>query len=263
MGVRVSALFVYPVKACRGIKVERAEVVERGFACDRRWMVADASGTFVTQREVPRLALVETAIRGEALRLAAPGAGEVEIPLAYESGDRRPVRVWRHVGRAVAHPDGSAFFSRLLGSPHELVYMPDDERRAVNPEHARPGDVVSFADGYPFLLASEASLADLNARLHSPIGIERFRPNVVVAGSAPYAEDEWARLEIGGVPFRGAKRCDRCAVTTVDPRTGERGHEPLATLATYRKADGKVWFGVNLVHEGPGTVRVGDEVRTL
>jgi uncharacterized protein YcbX len=262
VAIRLSALFVYPVKACRGIRVERAEVAERGFACDRRWMITDDSGTFVTQREVPRLALVRTEIGAASLRLDAPGAGEVEIPLADPEGKRCRVRVWRHEGAAVAHAEGSAFFSRFLGAPHRLVYMPDDVRRAVNPEHARPGDVVSFADGYPFLLASQSSLADLNARLARPIEIERFRPNLVIAGAPPYAEDDFTRLEIGGVRFRAAKRCDRCAVTTVDPRTGERGPEPLATLATFRKQAGKVWFGVNLVHEGRGTVRVGDEVRT-
>jgi uncharacterized protein YcbX len=258
--IRVTELAIYPVKACRGIRVSSARVVERGFAGDRRWMIVDASGVFVTQRTERRLALVRAVLDGEELELSAPGAGAVRVPAAYEAGVRREVQVWSHVGTAVAHPEGSAWLSALLGAPHTLVYMPDDERRAVNPERARPGDIVGFADGYPFLLISEASLAALNARLAAPITMQRFRPNIVVSGCEPFAEDGWARLAVGALGFRGVKRCDRCVVTTVDPETGDSGVEPLRTLATFRREDGKVWFGMNLIHDGPGTISVGDEV---
>jgi uncharacterized protein YcbX len=258
VSVRVTSLFVHPVKSCRGIRVERAALVERGLEYDRRWMIVDAAGRFVTQRERPRLALVATSIRGTALRLAAPEVDALELPLALAGGERRRVQVWRHEGEALVHPGGSRFFTRLLGAPHELVYMPEDERRQVNPAYARPEDLVGFQDGYPLLLISEESLADLNARLRTPLEMERFRPNVVVSGCAPYAEDRFTRFSIGGVGFRAVKRCDRCAVTTVDPRTAETGPEPLATLATYRRQEGKVWFGMNVLHDGQGELRVGD-----
>ncbi|HEY1534819.1 MAG TPA: MOSC domain-containing protein, partial [Polyangiaceae bacterium] len=145
----------------------------------------------------------------------------------------------------------------------ELVYMTDTEHRLVNPARARAGDIVSFADGYPFLLISEASLEDLNARLDEPITMDRFRPNIVVSGTEPYAEDGYSQVRLGELWFRGVKRCDRCVVTTIDPLTGERGSEPLRTLAKYRLEDQRVWFGMNLIHDGTGMLRVGDPVTRL
>jgi len=256
----VSALYVYPIKACRGVRVDHWPVVERGFEADRRWMIVDAAGTFVSQRELPRLALVTTALDNDLIRVAAPGLAPLYLPRRYDGGESRAVRVWSDQSRGVVHALGSAWVSEYLGAPHQLVYMPDSERRAVNPARARAGDLVSFADGYPFLLISEASLEDLNARLPEPITMERFRPNIVVSGTEPFAEDEFASVRLGELSFRGVKRCDRCPVTTVDLATGEPGKEPLRTLATFRRWDGKVWFGMNMIHDGPGHLRVGDAV---
>jgi uncharacterized protein YcbX len=258
--LRLSAIFIYPVKACRGISVPGADVGPRGFEGDRRWMIVDGADEFVTQRERPELALVGTRLAGDAIELAAAGLPPLAVPRRHDVGPARTVRVWRHWGRAVEHRAGSEWFTRLLGGAHRLVYMPDDHLRRVNPDRAGRDHFVGFADGYPFLIVSRASLDDLNARLAAPVEIERFRPNLVVEGAAPYAEDDWAELRIGRLRFRGVKRCDRCSVTTVDPRTGVRGHEPLRTLATYRKQDGKVWFGMNLVHEEMGPLAVGDSV---
>jgi uncharacterized protein YcbX len=254
----ISALYVYPIKACRGVRVDEWPVVERGFEADRRWMIVDAAGTFVTQREVARLALVTTAFDGASLRVTAPGLAPLLLPRAYEVEATRAVRVWGDELLGCVHAEGSAWFSEYLGAPHELVYMPDAQRRPVNPARARAGDIVSFADGYPFLLISEASLADLNRRLPQPVTMERFRPNIVVDGTTPFAEDDFAELRMGGISFRGVKRCDRCSVTTVDLETGKAGREPLRTLATFRLQDSKVWFGMNLIHDGPGVLRVGD-----
>lgn len=257
----VSALYVYPIKACRGVRVTAWPVVERGFEADRRWMIVDESGTFVTQREVPRLALVRTAFEGEAsVRVDAPGLTPLMLPRSYEVEAVRSVRLWCDRSLGCTHAEGSAWFSRYLGAPHELVYMPDAQRRQVNPARARASDIVSFADGYPFLLISEASLDALNQRLAAPVSMERFRPNIVVTGIEPFAEDEFAHVRLGELGFRGVKRCDRCSVTTVDLETGERGKEPLRTLATFRLWDSKVWFGMNLIHDGPGLLRVGDSV---
>lgn len=257
----VSALYVYPIKACRGVRVNEWPVVERGFDADRRWMIVDQAGTFVTQRELPRLALALTAFDGDDVLVDAPGLPTLRLPRRYELAERRTVRVWNDETRACVHPEASAWFSEYLGAPHQLVYMPDAERRSVNPARARAGDIVGFADGYPFLLISDASLEDLNARLAEPISMERFRPNIVISGSEPFAEDDFQHVRLGELSFRAVKRCDRCPVTTVDLATGEHGKEPLRTLATFRRWDGKVWFGMNLIHDGPGRLRVGDPVQ--
>jgi hypothetical protein len=257
----ISALYVYPIKACRGVRVGQCRVVERGLEVDRRWMIVDQSGMFVTQREVPRLALVKTAFESGALSVTAPALNPLILPLEHELGTERNVQIWDDESVAVVHVEGSAWFSRFLGAPCELVYMPERARRVVNPKRARPGDMVSFADGYPFLLISEASLADLNRRLDTPVPMERFRPNIVVSGTAPFAEDDYAEITLGEIAFRGVKRCDRCPVTTIDLETGEFGQEPLRTLATFRLRDSRVWFGMNLIHDTRGTLHVGDRVQ--
>jgi len=264
--VRLSGLFVYPIKACGGIALDQADVVERGLAFDRRYMLVDRTGTFVSQREVPRLCLAKTAFERDAVVVSTPGLAKLELPRALTTEaafERHTYRVWDSFGSALRHAEGSRWFSEFLNDEVSLLYMPDAERRQVNPTRARPGDIVSFADGYPLLLISEASLADLNRRLDAPLEMRRFRPNLVISECEPYAEDGFSALQIGGVSFRAVKRCDRCVVTTVDPETGERGKEPLRTLARYRLWDQKVWFGMNLIHDGPGTLRVGDAVSLL
>jgi uncharacterized protein YcbX len=260
--VRLTGIFVYPIKACAGISLEASDVVARGLAFDRRYMLADRSGKLISQREVSRLCLVGTAFEGAGIAVSTPGRSALLLPreLGDPSLERRPYQVWGASGHAARHPEGSRWFSEFLDDEVSLLYMPDDERRSVNPSRARPGDIVSFADGYPMLLISEASLADLNSRLETPLEMRRFRPNLVISGAAPYAEDEFASLRIGAVTFRGVKRCDRCVVTTVDPDTGDRGREPLRTLARYRLQDGKVWFGMNLIHDGSGRLQLGDAV---
>jgi uncharacterized protein len=261
--VQLSGLFVYPIKACGGIALEQTELVERGLAFDRRYMLVDKAGTFVSQREVPRLCLVATAFEGERLLVSTAGKQTLELslrPLPDASRQRRPYRVWDDVGSAVEHAAGSRWFSELLDDEVGLLYMPDAERRPVNPKRARPNDIVSFADGYPLLLMSEESLSDLNGRLHAPVDMRRFRPNLVISGGEPYAEDGFARVQIGKLWFRGVKRCERCVVTTIDPETGELGKEPLRTLSHYRLEDGNVWLGMNLIHDGGGTLRLGDRV---
>jgi len=223
-------------------------------------MVVDASGKFVTQREFSQLALVATAIEGQRIRVKAPGQPELELPCEHEDGGLRTVEVWQDHAVGVAHALGSAWFSNYLEAPHELVYMPESHLRRVNPSRAKLGDIVGFSDGYPFLLISEASLADLNSRLEEPLAMERFRPNIVIKDTAPFAEDEYARVRLGEISFRGVKRCERCVITTIDPKTGLRGREPLRTLAQYRLVDQKVWFGMNLIHDNFGQLRVGDAV---
>ena len=264
--MRLSGLFVYPIKACGGIALEQADVVERGLAFDRRYMLVDRTGTFITQREVPRLCLATTAFERDSIVVSAPGAAALALPRALGPGadfERHVYQVWASFGNALRHPEGSRWFSEFLNDEVSLVYMPDSERRDVNPARARPGDIVSFADGYPMLLISEASLSDLNARLEAPLEMRRFRPNLVISECAPYAEDAFEAVQIGAVSLRAVKRCDRCVVTTIDPETGTRGKEPLRTLSHYRLQDNKVWFGMNLIHDGSGTLRIGDAVNVM
>ena len=210
--LRVSALYVYPVKSCRGIRVTQADVVRRGFARDRRWMVVDTNGRCMTQRETPALCLVGTRLLADAIELTHPDMPPLALPNALEQGPEIPVSVWSHQGLAVKSSEASQWLSEALKQPAALVYMPDRHERQVNPERARPGDLVNFADGYPLLLIGEASLADLNSRLpegHAPLEMRRFRPNIVVSGSAPFAEDGWAELRIGALSFRGGCRAYR------------------------------------------------------
>jgi uncharacterized protein YcbX len=259
----VSALYVYPVKACRGIALTRARIEARGVRHDRRWAIVDESGTTLTQRTHPVLALVDVAIAGDTLVLAssAAGAPALRLPLSPEGGRRRRVTVWRDTVDALDVGDeAGGWVTQLLGVPASIVFMPDDVERAVNPKYARAGDIVGFADAYPLLLATTASLADLNARMEHPLPMDRFRPNVVVDGSAAWAEDAWTRLQLGALPVRVAKPCERCVVTTTDQRTGERGVEPLRTLATFRRRDNDVLFAVNGVPDAHGDVAIGDPV---
>ncbi|MDF3068613.1 MAG: uncharacterized protein K0R38_4214 [Polyangiaceae bacterium] len=260
--VRISGIYVYPIKSCGGVSLAQSDVVERGLAFDRRYMLADRTGRFVTQREKRRLCQVKLAFAGPDLLVTAPGASPLTLSRAPDSAGLEPAlySVWESSGRALRDPEGSRWFSELLNDDVSLLYMPDSEQRAVNPKRARPSDIVSFADGYPLLLISEESLRDLNCRLEHGLEMARFRPNLVIAGGTPYQEDTFGEVRFGTVSCRAVKRCDRCVMTTLDPETGEAGKEPLRTLARYRQEDGRVWFGMNLVHDGPGAVRIGDEV---
>jgi uncharacterized protein YcbX len=264
--VVVAGLFVYPVKSCRGIALDTATVERRGLRHDRRFMIVDDAGRFVTQRTEPRLALVDVAIDEREVVLSAPDKAALHVDIAAASGqrERRRVQVWRDQVDAVdCGEEARAWTSDWLGKRTSLVFMPDDTARIVNPKYGADGDVVSFADGYPVLLASTSSLGDLNARLAEPVPMDRFRPNLVVSGSAPWAEDGWRRIQVGAVAFRVVKPCDRCTVTTVDQRTATRGVEPLRTLATFRMKDNDVLFAQNCIPDAPGTVAIGDAIAVL
>jgi len=263
----VASLHVYPLKSAAGIDVKNATVERRGLAGDRRWMLVDGDGVFLSQRDYPRLALVQVIPSDDGLRITAPGKPTLNIPVPGPAAARLPVEVWGDGVTAAAAADAAhAWFADVLDADVRLVYMPDDSRRAVEAAYAvQADDVVSFADGYPLLLTTQASLSDLNERLNAPLPMDRFRPNVVVAGAKPWAEDTWRRLRIGQVTFRAVKPCGRCAVTTIDQQTATRGKEPLTTLARFRRdpATGKVNFGWNLIPETLGPIRVGDAVEIM
>jgi uncharacterized protein len=267
MPVTLSAINIYPVKGLKGIALTESRCTDRGLEHDRRWMVVDAGGIFLTQREHPQMATIWTDIAGTELVLSAPDAGEVAVPLDPRLAPSLRVRVWNSDCTALAvSAVADAWLSDYLGLGCRLVHMPDESRRTSNPKYAGHERLVSFADGYAYLAIGEASLVDLNARLaakdHPPLPMNRFRPNFVVSGSDPYAEDAWSEIRIGSAVLRGVKPCGRCQVTTTDQSTGEvRGPEPLATLAEFREsAEFGVMFGMNFVTIQPGVVRIADAV---
>ena len=235
--LKVSALFIYPIKACRGIEVQAFRLDALGPQLDRRFMLVDEQGTFISQRQEPRLSQVVPSLSPTALLVKAP-AIEADVT----------VHDW---------------FSDWLQRPVRLVYMPYAQLRRVDPQHAPEEAYTSFTDGYPELLVSQASVDDLGKRAQMQLSLERFRPNIVVSGCEAYAEDSWKKIRIGEVPFDVVKPCSRCVVTTIEPATSEAGKEPLATLASYRKVDGKAVFGQNCVHRDLGTIRVSDPLEVL
>jgi uncharacterized protein YcbX len=259
--LQLTALHVYPIKSAAGIAPADWDVDQFGLRHDRRWMVVSPAGMMMSQRTHPRLALARPAIGEDTLRVEAPGMPALELPLRPAGTLATTVVVWDDTCTAVRAGERAArWFSDLLETDCRLVYMPDDSRRPANPAFAPPGSRVSFADAFPFLVISEESLADLNRRMPDPLPMNRFRPNLVIAGGEPYGEDGLGRFRIGSLGFTAVKPCGRCVLTTTDQATLARGAEPLRTLATYRKWDGKVWFGQNVVHEGPGRLRVGERL---
>lgn len=253
MAARIASLHVYPVKSCRGIDLQRSRVTATGLEWDRRWMIVDGNGRFVTQRETPRLAGITTAI-GTTLRLAAAGLQDLVIEPQHD-GARREVRIWGDVVVGVDAGDEAAdWLLAALGAPLRLVRIDEAARRDADPEFAGPGpNPVAFTDAYPFLVISKASLEDLNLRLPTPLPMNRFRPNIVIEGVPAYAEDALTVFRFGPVAIRGVKRCTRCVITTTDQDSCIRdaSQEPLRTLKGYRydKALRGVVFGQNCIIE--------------
>jgi len=259
----VSGLHVYPIKSLGGIALDRSVVERKGLRNDRRWMLVDDEGVFLSQRTFAEMALLKVFHEDGALGVRDREGAPIKIPSVPE-GNEVIVTVWksevaaRHVSATV-----DEWFSDRLGRAARLVWMPDDFIRPTHPDYTQPGDHVGFADAFPVLVAGEASLVDLNSRLDAPIPMNRFRPNVVLKGTDPYEEDGWTTFTLGGVRYRRAKKCGRCRVTTTDQDTAEVGVEPLRTLATYRREDNVVFFGCYFVPETDGEIEVGDRLEPL
>jgi len=259
MTLQLASIHLYPLKSAAGLSPEEWEVDAFGLRYDRRWMVVDAGGRFVSQRTHPRLALVRPALGPETLRLEADGVPALELPLTPVRAALTTVVVWNSACAAVwlGRP-AARWISEVLDADCDLVYMPESTIREANPVYAPPGSRVSFVDAYPFLMISQESLDDLNHRLPSPLPMNRFRPNLVIAGGEAFVEDRIPAFSVGELSFRVVKPCDRCVITTVDQATGQAsGPEPVRTLATYRRWEGRVLFGQNVVHRGRGTLRRG------
>lgn len=268
----VSELTIYPVKSLGAIALPRLRFDDFGPAGDRRFVVADSRGHFVTQREYPRMTLVKVAMRdNDTLEFSAPDMSLFSLAMpnienAGRQGDfiRRDIVVWRDTIEACDMGDAiAAWLSSYIGKVVRLYYMPDDSVRAVDPHYARAADRVSFADGFPVLLIGAASIEELNRALSEPITSLRFRPNIVVAGASPYAEDEWKRLRIGTLEFDVVKPCSRCVIPSIDPLTAQKQPIVAQTLARLRMRDRAIYFGQNLIPRGIGEIAVGDTVTVI
>ena len=260
----VSAIYIYPAKSLGGFSVAEAIVTERGFQYDRRWMLVDKDGIFITQREVHSMALLQTAIVPQGLYVyhkQNPGKN-ITIPFLSSPVGIKKVQIWDDLCTAWCYGDNkiNTWFTEILDRQCELVYMPDETNRLVDTAYAKNNEITSFSDGYPFLIIGQSSLDELNKKLSVPLLIDRFRPNIVFTSAAPHAEDNWKYFSISNIDFFGVKTCARCVITTIDQQTMAAGKEPLKTLATYRSVNNKIKFGMNLLHKGMGTIKVGDQI---
>ena len=261
----LSDIIVYPVKSASEISLKNSNLEQRGLAHDRRWMVVDDSAQFITQRTSPEMALLKTEIVDRTLRLNAPGMAELQLPLFQTEGIPQMVEIWEDRCEALAaDKQAESWISDYLGKRCNFVFMPDHSNRQVDQDYAIGRNQVAFSDGFPLLLISESSLFDLNRRVPEEITMKRFRPNLVVKNTDPYQEDNWEAIRIGDCELQIVKPCSRCVLTTVDPETGKfSGREPLKTLAKYRKFNGKVVFGQNLIPRSSGKIEVGMRVELL
>jgi uncharacterized protein len=264
----LTEIHIYPIKGLGGISVTSAKVQLRGLEYDRRWMLVDESGRFISQRESTKMALLDTAIEPPFLKIfeRKNPDRQILIPLMPEhiSMPEIDVEVWgTHFKAKEMDQHISDWFSDILSMTVRMAYMSEDGQRITNPKYAPEGQRVSFADGYPFLIIGQSTLEELNSRLATPLPMNRFRPNFVFSGGTPYAEDQWRDFTIGEVPFKGVKPCGRCIVTTIDQQTGEKSAEPLKTLSSYRVKDNNVLFGMNLIWTGEQEqwVKVGEGLK--
>lgn len=270
--IQLSGINIYPIKSLGGIQLQKAKIGKKGLFLDRRWMLVDPSGKFITQRNHPKMTLIGLKWLADQNQLEIYDRKNQKAPIILNISPPSnqatiSVQIWEDQCEALLV--GSVYdqwFSELLAFPCRLVYMPDATKRRVSPKYAAPTDEVSFADGFPYLISNEASLANLNERLDLPITMDRFRPNLIFAGQQAWEEDQWKGFSIGAVAFRSLKPCARCTLLTVDPETGEKGVEPLRTLSTFRKINNKIYFGMNACwdHSKNGDqimeIKIGDSI---
>lgn len=263
----LSEINVYPVKSLGGIPLKSSLIEKRGLKFDRRWLLVDEKNKFLTQREFPQMARFQLALDEEKLNISY-NKNQISIPSQADTEEYANVKIWNSIVKANFYSDKiNEWFSENLQIKCRLVLMPEETKRIVNPIYSvrKFADIVSFADGYPFLLIGENSLADLNEKLKNPVPMNRFRPNLVISGVEAFAEDSWKKIKIGKSVFYVVKHCDRCSVTTINQETGEKdGVEPLKTLASYRNVKGKVLFGRYLIAENEGeSINIGDKIEIL
>lgn len=256
-------IFIYPIKSLGGIRLDESVLEERGLKYDRRWMLVDKEGIFLTQRIFPEMALLQVEVTDEGLLVYHKNdqAHRIQIPFQPQTEEFLPVRIWDDevIGQMV-DPRVSKWFSSALGMECDLVIMPESTQRKLSPKYAVNNESVGFADAMPYLLIGQAALDDLNGRLDKPVPMDRFRPNLVFVGGKPFEDDAWDQIQVGEAIFKITKPCARCVMTTVNQETAEKGKEPLKTLASFRTFDHKVMFGQNMLLLKGDKISVGDEV---
>ncbi len=262
----LSEIWIYPIKSLAGIRLSRATVMRKGLQYDRRWMLVDEAGRFITQREHPEMALFKVTIDNGQLLVKSLTSTESPESISIDliptiNKQHLKVKIWDDEVEAVeADPTHSRWFSEKLGFACKLVFFPEGNKRDIDPKYAHEKEQVSLADGYPFMIIGQSSLDDLNNRMKVALSMRRFRPTFVFTGGEPFEEDNWKFFRIGKNRFKGVKLCARCVLPTVDPDTGIKGKEPLATLATYRNVNNKILFGQNLIPIDYDEVCEGDEI---
>jgi len=262
----LSEINIYPIKSLGGIILTKAQLEDRGLQYDRRWMLVDEEGIFITQRKHFELALLEVSITKGKLVVSHKTSPEQTISFALDedNGVQIPVIIWNDTATGLeVNKAVSKWFSDFLKFSVRLVKMPLAEKRLVDPRYASNEEVVSFADGYPCLIIGQSSLDGLNEKLRDPIRMDRFRPNFVFTGGVPHIEDTFKTFYIGETLFSAVKPCARCVLITIDQQTGEKGQEPLRTLASYRTINKKIMFGQNLLHQHNGVIAVGDQLKVI
>lgn len=262
---RLSTISTYPIKSLRGHDIDTVRCERMGLENDRRLMVVNSQGMFLTQREHARMALITPVLKPGMLTLCAIGMDDFTFEVR-RLGKRMNVEIWSSSEvESIDQGDLAAeWLSDFLKMPARLVRIADDYRRKVSTEYAiQADDHVGFADGFPILIISQESLDDLNSRLEKPVPMNRFRPNIVVSGTTPFAEDKWKRIRIGQVELALVKPCARCNVPTIDQDTAKNGKEPNTTLAQYRSVNGKIMFGVNVIPITTGRLQVGETIEIL
>ncbi|MEQ8364675.1 MAG: MOSC domain-containing protein [Cyclobacteriaceae bacterium] len=260
--MKLTEIWIYPVKSLGGIRLQKAKVLSKGLEYDRRYMLVDENNRFITQRVLPQLAFFKLS-RGENSFTVAHGNDTIELPAQPEWNDKpTTVTIWDDVVQAAELGEKfNQWFSKRTGIKCKLIFFPEENDRLVDKNFALNNEQVSFADGYPFLIIGQSSLDELNTKLEEPVPMNRFRPNFVFEGGKPFEEDNWRDIKIGRNGFVGLKLCARCVLTTVNQETGEVGKEPLATLSKFRKVGSKVNFGQNLVAHDHLEVNEGDEIQ--
>lgn len=259
--MKIKSIHIYPIKSLAGIALQTSNVQERGLEHDRRWLLVDAKGLFQSQRDFPQMALFEVFLKTEFLLVKAPDGAELQVPFVPVGG-RMTVSIWDDVVEGVEVSSKiSKWFSAHLGKEVHLIKMISETNRLIDLRYASNAETVSFADGYPILLTNTASLTNLNEKLSNPIEMNRFRPNIIIDGQVPFEEDNWTNLSIGTAKIEVVKRCARCVVVNIDPKTADKDKEVLQTLYQYRKTGNKVQFGVNALIHKNGIITVGDELK--
>lgn len=263
----VSQIIIYPIKSMEGISLKEWKLDRFGLALDRRWMLVDAHGDFITQRQTPELCLFTVSIVSNGIRIQHKQDAQFRVVVPFEpvETDTMKVKVWGdEVEAQLVSKQVDVALGNCLGRQVHLVKMPETALRQVDTRYANNGTGTAFTDGFPLLMIGEASLDHLNSKLKTPVPMRRFRPNLVMRGGLPHQEDHIGKFTIGELEFEGVKPCSRCVVTTIDDATGQKSAEPLTTLATYRKDGDKIMFGMNVIHQNhEGVIKVGEPIRFL